>query len=44
MYANSPIPTIGRIKENITAGNTPKNLKIAGPIIEVILAYLPNIS
>jgi len=33
----------GKIKDNIAAGNIPKNLKLAGPIIDVILIYLPNI-
>jgi len=35
---------IGKINDNIAAGNIPKNLKLAGPIIEVMLLYLPNIS
>jgi len=37
IYANNPIPITGNIKDNIAAGNIPKNLKLAGPIIEVIL-------
>jgi len=31
------------MNENIIEGNIPKNLKLAGPTIEVILPYLPNI-
>jgi len=33
----------GKTNDNITVGNIPKSLKLAGPIIDVILAYLPNI-
>jgi hypothetical protein len=37
MYVNKPIPMIGKINDNMAAGNIPKNLKLAGPIIEDIL-------
>jgi len=44
MYAKYPIPTTGIINDSIAAGSTPKSLKLAGPIIEVIYLYLLEIS